>query len=160
MLGRWLPVLLWMCVIFSASGDAMSFGHSSRIIGRLARWLLPQLSDATLHDIVVFVRKCAHVSEYALLALLLWAALPRARHQGGWDWAKARQVLTLLAIYAASDEFHQAFVPSRQGSVWDVLLDTFGGMLGLAVLWGVIRCRRRRCETEVLVESSGCQTNP
>ena len=141
---RWLPVLLWMWLIFSASGDAMSFGHSSRIIGPLARWLFPHLSDEAVHNTVVFVRKCAHVGEYAVLALLLWRALnrPVTLKPPPWRWSKAGVVLALVALYAASDELHQVFVPSRQGSVWDVLLDTFGAALGLLGLWAVSRWRR------------------
>ena len=41
-----------------------------------------------------------------------------------WRWSEAGLVLALVALYAASDEFHQTFVPSRQGCVRDVLLDT------------------------------------
>jgi VanZ family protein len=146
LLGRWLPVLVWMCVIFSASSDRMSFGHSSRIIGPLVRWLFPHLSDEAVHAIVVCVRKCAHLAEYAVLALLLWRALrkPPTPKAPRWQWSKAGFVLALVAFYAATDEFHQAFVPSREGSVRDVLLDTFGGALGLFFLWAMGRWRKRR----------------
>ncbi len=142
----WLPVLVWMWVIFSASGDQMSMQHSSRILGPLMRWLFPHLSDEAVHTVVVFVRKCAHVTEYAVLALLLWRGLRKPAEQGRvpWRWSKAGLVLALVALYAASDEIHQAFVPSRQASVWDVLIDTSGGALALLCLWGVGRLRRGR----------------
>jgi VanZ family protein len=51
--------------------------------------------------------------------------------------------LGLAAFYACTDEFHQTFVPSRQGSAWDVLLDTGGASLGLLLLWAGGRCRKR-----------------
>ena len=51
--------------------------------------------------------------------------------------------LALAALYAASDEIHQTFVPSRQGSVWDVLLDTAGAAFGLLCLWTIGRLRKR-----------------
>lgn len=134
-----------MWVIFSASSDRMSFQHSSRFIGPIVRWLFPQLSDEAVHAIVVGVRKCAHLAEYALLTLLLWRALRKPPTPGTppWQWTRAGLVLALAAFFAATDEFHQAFVPSRQGSVWDVLLDTLGGALGLLLLWAVGRFRRR-----------------
>jgi VanZ family protein len=140
----WLPVLLWMGIIFSASGDSASFQHSSRIIGPLMRWLFPHLSDDAVHAIVVSVRKCAHLAEYAVLALLLWRALRKesARDTTPWRWSKAGLVLALVALYAASDEIHQAFVPSREASVRDVLLDTAGAAFGLLCLWGVGRLRK------------------
>jgi VanZ family protein len=145
LLGRWLPVLVWMCVIFSASSDGMSFQHSSRIIGPLVHWLLPHLSDEAVHAIVVCIRKCAHLAEYAALALLLWRALrkPPTSEAPRWAWSQAALVLALVALYAATDEFHQAFVPSREASIQDVLLDTFGGALGLLCLWAVGRWRKR-----------------
>jgi VanZ family protein len=135
-----------MCVIFSASGDRMSFQHSSRIIAPLLHWLLPHLSNEAVHAMVVFVRKCAHLTEYAVLALLLWRALPKPVEESPapWQWAKAGLVLALAALYAASDEIHQAFVPSRQASVRDVLLDTTGAALALLCLWGFWRLRKRR----------------
>jgi VanZ family protein len=142
----WLPVLVWMGIIFSASGDSASFQHSSRIIEPLMRWLFPHLSDASVHTTVVSVRKCAHLAEYAVLALLLWRALRREpiRGHSPWRWSKAGLVLALVALYAASDEIHQAFVPSREASVWDVLLDTTGAAFGLLCLWGFRRLRKRR----------------
>jgi VanZ family protein len=134
-----------MVVIFSASGDRASFSHSSRIIGPLVRWLFPQLSDEAIHAIVVSVRKGAHLTEYAVLTLLLWRALrkPRRGDARPWHWSEAGLALGLTALYAASDELHQIFVPSRQGSIWDVLLDTAGGALALVGLWVVGRVRKR-----------------
>ncbi len=145
LLGRWVPVLVWMCVIFSASGDQMSFSHSSRIIGPLVRWLFPHLSDESVHGVVVGVRKCAHLGEYAVLALLLWRALRKQPAPGTppWQWLPATLGLALVALYAATDEFHQTFVPTRQGSVWDVLLDTLGGTVGLFALWIIGRLGKR-----------------
>jgi hypothetical protein len=71
----WLPLLAWLAVIFTASSDTKSFEHSSRILAPLLRWLFPQISDDTAHLIVLTARKCAHLIEYAVLALLLWRTL-------------------------------------------------------------------------------------
>jgi len=138
-------VLVWLCVIFSASSDHLSFQRSSRIIGPIVRWLFPHLSDEAVHALVVLVRKCAHVAEYGVLALLFWRALrkPPAPQAPPWQWSQAGLALALVALYAAADELHQAFVPSRQASAGDVLLDTLGGALGLLCLWAVGRFRRR-----------------
>jgi VanZ family protein len=140
----WLPVLAWMALIFSASGDRASFSRSSRIIGPLMRWVFPALSDEAVHAIVVSVRKCAHLTEYAVLALLLWRALrkPSRGDARPWQWREAGFVLALTALYAAGDELHQFFVPSRQASVWDVSLDTLGGAVGLLGLWLFGRLRK------------------
>jgi VanZ family protein len=134
---------MWMGIIFSASSDRMSFRHSSRIIAPLVRWLFPHLSDETIHGVVFGVRKLAHFSEYALLALLLWRALPQSAQPRPPFWRRAGLALLMVALYAASDEFHQMFVPSREASVVDVLLDTTGGACALLFLWVLGRWRKR-----------------
>jgi len=141
----WLPALVWMVVIYSASSDQSSFQHSSRIIEPILRWFFPHLSDQTVDGIVFAVRKCAHVTEYAILALLFWRALrqPQRHESRPWRGSQARLAVLLVAVYAASDELHQLFVPSRQASVLDVLLDTSGAAIGLLVLWGIGRALKR-----------------
>jgi len=138
-------MLVWMWVIFSASSDRMSFQRSSRIIGPIVRWLLPDLSDEAVHAVVVGARKGAHLAEYAVLAMLLWRAVrkPPAPGAPAWQWSRAGLVLVLVALWATMDELHQTFVPSRQGSALDVLLDTLGGAVGLFCLWGIGRWRKR-----------------
>lgn len=142
----WLPALLWMALIFSASGDQASLSHSSRIVEPIVRWLFPQLSNEAVHAVVFIARKCAHLAEFGVLALLLWRALrkPSRGDDRPWQWSKAGLALALTALYAATDELHQLCVPSRQGSIWDVLLDSLGGAIALLGLWAVSRLRRRR----------------
>src|SRR5881628_1148966 len=141
----WLPALVWMVVIYSASSDPKSFQHSSRIIEPILRWLFPHLSDQAVDGIVFAVRKCAHVTEYAILGLLFWRALRQPlRHESRpWRGSQARLAVLLVALYAASDELHQLFVPNRQASVLDVLLDTSGAAIGLLVFWGVGKALKR-----------------
>ena len=90
-------------------------------------------------------RSRATAAWLAVLALLLWRALRKPGHGEArpWQWSQAGFALALTALYAASDELHQVFVPPRQGSVWDVLLDTLGGAVGLLCLWAVGRLRQR-----------------
>jgi VanZ family protein len=141
----WLPTLMWMALIFSASGDANSCQRSSRIIGPILRWLFPDISDAALTAVVTIVRKCAHLAEYAVLAMLWWRALrkPARSDPRPWSWAETGWAVLFVALYAATDEFHQFFVSSRNASVLDVMIDTTGAILGLLLLWA-LDCRRRR----------------
>jgi VanZ family protein len=142
----WLLPLIWMVVIFSASGDSHSFQHSSRIIGPLLHWLFPHLSHEKVDVIVTAVRKCAHLTEYAVLAFLFWRALwrPVRRDPRPWSWRHAGAAILLVAFYASTDEFHQRFVPSRDASVRDVLIDTTGAVLGMLLLWAIWQWRRSR----------------
>jgi VanZ family protein len=135
-----------MTVVFTASSDTKSFEHSSRILAPLLHWLFPQISDDAVHFIVLTARKCAHLIEYVVLALLLWRALrkPVKNVFRPWNWHEAGLVLLLVALYAASDEFHQRFVATRTAHVTDVFIDTAGGAAGLLALWLIGRWRRHR----------------
>jgi VanZ family protein len=140
----WLPVLVCMGLIFCASSDQHSFQHSSRLIAPLLRWLFPQISEESTHAVVVAARKGAHLTEYAILALLLWRAFRQqsAKEEDLWSWTLMIQTLLLVALFAASDEFHQKFVPTREASVVDVLIDSTGGFLALLFLWVAGRWRQ------------------
>jgi VanZ family protein len=103
MASRWLPVLMWAAVIFAFSSiPALSSG--------LGTW-----------DLVL--RKLAHMTEFAILAVLL------VRATGSYAWA-----FGLTVAYAASDEVHQLFVRGRHGSPIDVGIDAVGAAIGLALL--------------------------
>lgn len=141
----WLPPLLWMALIFSASSDSGSFQRSSRIIEPFIHWLIPGLSEAGVHTVVVVVRKGAHVAEYAVFAFLIWRLMARPSVNPMRTWRRSDAIRTLLVVllYAASDEFHQSFVPTREACIRDVLIDTAGGFLALILIWFVGRCRKR-----------------
>lgn len=100
-------------------------------------WLFPQMSQPRIEEIHYLFRKCAHLTEFAILALLLWRAIrkPQNRDARPWLWPEAGLALVLVFLYAASDEIHQAFIPGRTGQVSDVIVDTVGGGLGLGLLW-------------------------
>ncbi|GAF73847.1 unnamed protein product [marine sediment metagenome] len=110
----WLPVLLWMGMIFVAS----------------SRSSLPFVLNKTV-DLVI--KKAGHVTEYGALAFLLWRAISKER---GWPVLPSfGGAFFLSLLYAASDEFHQTFVPGRDGTLTDVGLDALGALLALGLLW-------------------------
>ena len=134
-----------MAVIFIGSTDLGSSQRTSRIIGPILRWFKPDVSDATVHAVQAVVRKGAHVTVYAVLAILAWRALRVAKNEGWkrWKWNEAWLILAFCACYAVTDEVHQAFVSTRQGHPLDVLLDSFGALCGLLLIWGV--GKKRNC---------------
>ncbi len=141
----WLPVLLWAVLIFSASADAHSYEHSSRFFEPLLHWLFPKMPQAHIETIHHILRKCGHLTEYAILALLLWRALHVAgNHLPAWSWPKVGGTLLLVFIFAATDEFHQKFVPTRTPLITDVFIDTAGGAIGLLALWFWHQLQRRQ----------------
>src|SRR5919205_2608873 len=103
----WLPVLVWAAVIFAVSS-------------------IPSLSSG-LGTWDTVLRKCAHVTEYAILGALLLRAL-------------GRELPAFLAAvaYAATDELHQHFVRGRHASPVDVAIDATGVLIGV-IAWARLR---------------------
>jgi VanZ family protein len=140
-LKNWLPVIVWVGVIFLGSADLMSAEHTSRFIIPFLRWLKPDISAETLASIHFIVRKCTHVGEYAILALLLLRAATLITNSKRSIPILYLSVLGVSLIVAATDEFHQTFVASRGASVQDIMIDSSGAVLGL-VIASIIRMSR------------------
>lgn len=140
-LKNWVPVLVWVCVIFFGSTDLMSAEHTSRFIVPFLRWLKPDISAETLAAIHFILRKAAHVGEYAVLGLLLLRAatlMTDFERSISILWVN---VLVACVFVAVTDEFHQAFVTSRSASATDIIVDSVGSILGLLI--GAAFARRR-----------------
>lgn len=143
LLKYWFPVVCWMALIFYGSTGALSTQNTSRIIGPLLRWISPSITDDTVRTVQFTIRKCGHVTEYAILALLIWRALrqPVRGDTRPWTAAHARAAVLIAFAYACSDELHQAFEPTRQGSILDVMIDTLGATLAVVILWKLGKSR-------------------
>jgi len=115
----WLPVIVWAAVIFTFSS-------------------IPSLGTGLgVWDTIL--RKGAHMTEYAILGLLLFRALGREV-----------PALALGIAYAITDEIHQHFVRGRHASPIDVLIDTVGVAIGLLVF----RLLRER-QTQAVRDAAG-----
>jgi VanZ family protein len=138
LLRAWWPAVVWIVLITFESTDYFS----SKNTGSLLYALLTRLfGNINFYKFLIFhhyLRKTGHVVGYGMLSLLLLR---------GWR-ATLGRVHTLLlrtallswlgtACVAALDEWHQSFIPSRTGTVWDVALDTAAGVafLVVAYLW-------------------------
>jgi VanZ family protein len=141
----WLPLLLWMALIFSASTEAGRPNVSSWLLWPILHWIDPHMSPQTFEIIHICVRKMAHLTEYAalgFLALRLARAEPCLAQKGpAWQVGAA---LLFSALYASSDEYHQSYVPGRHPAVTDVMIDTTGSAIGLAATLAAERLRRAK----------------
>ena len=131
-LRAWLAVAACTGVILLFSSEEFSAGSTSRFLGPILRWLIPDLRADTLLVLHLWVRKAAHLCEYAVLGLLSFRALrlslaislPRTALLG---------LVVVLAV-AATDELRQSFLSSRTGSIVDVAIDLVGGALGVCLI--------------------------
>ena len=132
-LSRYLPLAAWLVFISYASSDSFNADNTSRIIGPLVLWLFPNTTPETLTVIHHITRKVAHFTEYAILAYLAARAFrtsPRPVLANRWFIA----ALALVVAYALLDEYHQSFVPSRTGTIYDSFIDIAGGLTALLLI--------------------------
>ena len=113
---KWLPPLLWMGMIFLLSSQSKLPGP-----------------DNPFWDIVL--KKAGHFIVYGTLAWLILRALCNKAITP----SRLKLAWSLTALYAASDEFHQHFVPGRHATLRDWLIDMSGAFL---FLWLVQRAPR------------------
>ena len=111
---RWLPPIIWAGIIFAFSS-------------------LPQfnVSQFILWDFLA--KKAAHLSEYAILFVLIFRA-----YRGKWAPS-----YFLLALFALSDEFHQKFVPGRTATLLDIGFDLTGASIASYIIWKRSQIRQK-----------------
>ncbi|RLC81340.1 MAG: VanZ family protein [Chloroflexi bacterium] len=108
----WLPPLAWMGLIFFFSAQ-------------------PDLPSAPGPWLDTLLKKIGHALGYGILAWLYLRLLVARRALRGRfrHPAAARAIaLCLTMAYALSDEYHQTFVPGRNGTLWDVGVDGLGAL--------------------------------
>lgn len=129
-----------MSFIFWMSTGTFSAQNTSLIIEPILHFLMPSISPENVAMIQGVIRKLGHVTEYFILGILLFRAFRGGSNElRSMRWAFSS--LLVVVLYAASDEFHQSFVPARTASLFDVGIDTLGGILaqGVNVLWHLSR---------------------
>lgn len=131
-LGRWVPPLGWMGVIFWLSGSAGAQEATASWVLPLLQALLPRATADQLAFLHFLLRKLGHVVEYALLAFLWRRALVpgprRARPRKEWE------AFAITFGYAILDELHQGWTGIRSASVSDVILDAGAAAAALLTL--------------------------
>jgi VanZ family protein len=98
-----------------------------------------------------------HYGGYGLLALLLYRAL--AGSLKFWAAGAAGKALLLALLYGASDELHQYFVPGRQASPADLLVDGAGAASALLLirLWAYYQERAARGGPAAAIPARGSE---
>ena len=154
--------LFWMVFIFmmSSAGKDESNSQSGAVCEFICEHFVegyeemaPEEQIQMQQKISFPVRKCAHLSEYAVLGALMILTAASWRREGeetmrtGETPGGTVRILPVLAagfLYAVSDEIHQIFVPGRSGEPRDVLIDTSGVLIGICLVRFHFSLRERR----------------
>ena len=123
----WFPVALGIALVALESQEWFGSNYTSHPLRVLFEAIFGPLKPDTWETIHHMIRKTGHVVGYGLLGLAWlrawWMTLPHARLP-----TTALRGLLGTAVVASADEWHQAFLPNRTASAWDVLLDCCGAI--------------------------------
>ena len=142
----WIPVIVMYIVIFVFSGqNGEQSGGLSRKVANVVIDMAQDIhiisieddeKDVYIEKLQFPIRKTAHMTEYAILGMLVYTALLTD--------GIAAEIGTLAAVIitfllACTDEFHQLYVPGRAGKFTDVLIDTTGCIIGMAIYYFIYK---------------------
>ena len=156
--------IIWMVVIFAYSAQPGQESTEDSIwAGMLfGRIFVPDFEEWSQEEQLEFakgidhpVRKAAHATEYAILGFFATFAWNKSKNKG---YKRFLVPWLFASIYAATDEIHQLFVPGRHGSIWDVLLDSSGAVLGVLAALFIVRIGSKRKEQACAADSK-CKIN-
>ena len=109
MTSRSVPVFLWAAMIF----------------------FLSSIPEENLPNVPIpHIGKIVHFVEYSILGMLSFRAFRHSNPKTG----RMKQIIIvviLIMLFAISDEWHQTFVPGRDGNVADVIFDTIYSGTGI-----------------------------
>lgn len=133
----WLPAAIIMGVIFFFSSKPAEVSDQNSL--SIAEGILTTYENIVktsyekdirivkLAELNHFVRKGAHCTEYAILSIAVAFHFFVKGKRGMYLFLLS---VAITAMYAATDEFHQLFVPGRSGEIRDVVIDTIGAVIG------------------------------
>ena len=147
--------IIWMVVIFafSAKNAEESGQESSRLGLTIGRIFVADFEEMSIEEQYAFadkidypIRKAAHATEYAILGFLVLGAVYSSRMR--W-YINGLIAWGIVILYAASDEFHQLFVPGRSGEVRDVCIDSASALVGVLIGAAIFNAYYRRKQKAV-----------
>ncbi|MBH1940303.1 VanZ family protein [Mobilitalea sibirica] len=154
----WLPAIILMGIIFYfsskpaqvSSEDSMNIANSILNVYEtiVEKPLEGDIRLEKLGTIEHFIRKGAHFTEYMLLAITIAFPLWKRKNRG---YRLILFTIFFTAMYAASDEIHQLFVPGRSGEISDVIIDTAGATVGACLYYIVTLCYIHRKRRRVII---------
>ena len=119
-------IVLWMIMIFGLSNQ--NGEESSSLSRKVASFFTKD--DKKIEIIEPYIRKIAHLSEYACGGFLFLSLFMT------YDFSDEKRMLFSFFIgveYASADEIHQLFTVGRSGQIKDVFIDSIGMALGICI---------------------------
>ena len=129
-----LLVLTWMIVIFKFSNEpAEVSGNTSLNVTRVIVELVENKETPEeqriekINQLDPIIRKIAHFALFAIGGFIIMLFI------NTYDTKQNKKIIISVIIgiiYACTDEIHQIFIPGRSGQITDVIIDSFGIIVG------------------------------
>ncbi len=140
--------IIWMIVIFILSSMNTQESNNkskqtikktvektteiSESIGIVENKVPLQKVNSTVNKLNFPLRKCAHATEYAILAILIIFTI-NAYTNKNYSIKKILLAVLICFLYSLTDEYHQSLVPGRTRLFTDCLIDTTGSIIACIV---------------------------
>jgi VanZ family protein len=146
LLKAWIAATLWLTLIAIESTAMLSANNTGRILYPLLHYVFG-LGWERFEVLHFYIRKSGHVVGYGTLSILLfraWRATLPALNDAKWTFRWANIAILGTALVASLDEWHQSFIPTRTGTVRDVVLDTCAGLAAQVLVFFWLRSFGKR----------------
>ena len=144
LLKEWIAAGLWLALIAGESTNHLSAANTTRIVYPLFHFF----TGVDPFRFVIwdyYIRKMGHFVGYFGLSILLfraWRATLPFASPSFWSMQWARIAFFMTALVASLDEWHQTYLTSRSGSLYDVLLDSFAALAAQILILLLLNSKR------------------
>jgi VanZ family protein len=141
----YVVILFWLSIIFVLSSQPVSKSNAlskkiTEIVINSAERAAPNSNfdfDRTNH----LIRKNAHFFSYLILGILIINLMKKSK-MGRFKIFIIS--ISFCIVYAISDEFHQIFVSGRGAQIKDVLIDSAGSLMGIAIYEAISKIKKNK----------------
>lgn len=143
LLSAWIPAVFCVLLIATSSSDNFSSENTSSILRPLIERIVGPMTNHFWCKLLYDIRKVGHFFAYGFVSLVFfraWRMTFRLSHAYSAVTASLRAAAVALLstlLLSSGDEFHQAFLPKRTGSPFDVLLDMCGAVTCHLIIFAI-----------------------
>ena len=127
-------LVLLLVAICSIATMLYFSSRTAEISSRQSQLIIDIIKLIGIEPSSYFIRKLAHFTIFAIIGFCVSMFI------GSYDMNKIASTLlsfTLTTGYACIDEYIQTFIPGRNGSINDVMIDTSGVIIGI-LLYNIV----------------------
>jgi VanZ family protein len=132
--GLRLATLAWAVLVFYLSTERFGSDFSQGLVAQALTLLHITVSPRTFHILDVLLRKTAHITEYGILASLVYGSFAE-QQPFRWRLRQAIWCIGIVGLYSLTDELHQRYVPGRNASLLDCGIDVAGAAIALIIIF-------------------------